>query len=99
LFPLPKCPDRPWGPRRLLFNGYRGSFLGVKGPGREVDWPSPNFSCKNELCYTFTPILCLYGLARETPAFIIIIIIIIILDATSLPVHICDNYFQMQCIK
>ena len=34
------CPDRPWGPPSLLFNGYR-VFPGVKEqPGRDTD-PSP----------------------------------------------------------
>ena len=35
---LPKRPDRFWGPPSLLFNGYRGSLLGVKWPGRLVDY-------------------------------------------------------------
>ena len=30
-------PDRPWDPPSLLYNGYRGSFPGVKRPGRGVD--------------------------------------------------------------
>ena len=34
------CPDRPWGPLSLLYNGYR-VFLGSKErPGRDAD-PSP----------------------------------------------------------
>ena len=34
------CPDRPWGPRSLLYNGYR-VFPGDKEqPGRDTD-PSP----------------------------------------------------------
>jgi hypothetical protein len=34
------CPDRPWGPLSLLYNGYR-DFPGGKGrPGRDAD-PSP----------------------------------------------------------
>ena len=34
------CPDRPWGPPSLLYNGYR-VFLGSKErPGRDAD-PSP----------------------------------------------------------
>jgi hypothetical protein len=33
-----RCSDRPWGPRSLLYNGYR--FLtGVKRPGRGTDHP------------------------------------------------------------
>jgi len=33
------CPDRPWGPSSLLYNGYRVSFPVVKGPGRGADHP------------------------------------------------------------
>jgi hypothetical protein len=33
----PQRPDGLWGPPSLLSNGYRGSFLGVKRPGRETN--------------------------------------------------------------
>jgi hypothetical protein len=37
------CPDRPWGPPSLLYNGYQ-VFPGRKErPGRDAD-PSPPFS-------------------------------------------------------
>jgi len=37
------CPERPWGPPSLLYNGYR-LFLGGKWrPGRDAD-PSPTSS-------------------------------------------------------
>ena len=32
----------PWGPPSLLYNGYTGSFRGVKRPGRGVDHPPPS---------------------------------------------------------
>jgi hypothetical protein len=38
------CPDRPWGPPSLLYNGYRVSFPGVKRPGRPLTtnpYPAP----------------------------------------------------------
>jgi hypothetical protein len=35
------CPDRPWGPLSLLYNGYWVSFLGVKRPGCGVYHPLP----------------------------------------------------------
>ena len=34
------CPDRPWGPPSLLYNGYRVFPGGKKRPGRYAD-PSP----------------------------------------------------------
>ena len=34
------CPDRPWGPSSLLYNGYRLFHGGKKRPGRNAD-PSP----------------------------------------------------------
>ena len=39
------CPDRPWGPPSLLYNGYQISFWGLKRPGRGVDHP-PSSSIK-----------------------------------------------------
>ena len=34
------CPDRPWGPPSLLYNGYRVFPGGKVRPGRNAD-PSP----------------------------------------------------------
>ena len=34
------CPDRPWGPPSLLYNGYRVFLEGKKRTGRDAD-PSP----------------------------------------------------------
>jgi len=34
------CPDRPWGPPSLLYNGYRVFPRGKEWPGRDAD-PSP----------------------------------------------------------
>jgi hypothetical protein len=34
------CPDRPWGPRIFLYNGYRLFPRGKERPGRDSD-PSP----------------------------------------------------------
>ena len=31
------CPDWPWGPPSLLYNGFQISFPGVKQPGRGID--------------------------------------------------------------
>ena len=63
------CPDRPWGPPSLLYNGYRVFPGGKERPGRDAD-PSPPSSTvvKKEYSYTSTspmglrPVqsLCLY---------------------------------------
>jgi len=37
------CPDRPWGPPSLLYNGYRVFPGGKDWPGRDAD-PLPPFS-------------------------------------------------------
>jgi hypothetical protein len=55
------CPDQPWGPPSLLYNGYWVSFLGVKRPGRGDD-PHLMPGLKKEYSYTFTPPLGLHGL-------------------------------------
>ena len=34
------CPDQPWGPPSILYNGYRDFTGGKERPGREAD-PSP----------------------------------------------------------
>jgi hypothetical protein len=39
------CPNRPWGPPSLLYNGYRVFPRGRKRPGRDAD-PSPPSSAE-----------------------------------------------------
>jgi hypothetical protein len=39
------CPDRPWGPPKLLCNGYRVFHGGTKRPGRDAD-SSPTSSAE-----------------------------------------------------
>jgi hypothetical protein len=39
------CPDRPWSPSSLLYNGYRVFPGGRKRPGRDAD-PSPPSSAE-----------------------------------------------------
>ena len=54
------------GPHRLLFNGYRGSFRGLKRLEREVNHSSPSsVEDKKEWSYTSTPPLYLHGIGRS----------------------------------
>jgi hypothetical protein len=57
----PKCPDQPWGPRSLQFNGYGGFSpreAVVKQPAHEVNHSfSSMATLKNE--YSYTPIPCM----------------------------------------
>jgi len=49
------CPDRPWGPPSLLYNGYRVFPGGKERPRRDAD-PSPSSAVvKKEYSYTSTP--------------------------------------------
>ena len=69
-FSPPKIPDRFWGPPSLLFNGYRGSFPGVKLPMRDVDHLRPSGAkTESEWSCTSTPSICLHGMDRETFSF------------------------------
>jgi hypothetical protein len=57
IFSSPRRPDRFWGPRDLLSNGYCGFFPpGVKRPGREADHSPPaSVEVKKIWIYTSTP--------------------------------------------
>jgi hypothetical protein len=50
------CPDRPWGPSSLLYNGYRFFPANKERPGRDAD-PSPPSSAvvMKGWSYTSTP--------------------------------------------
>jgi len=51
------CPDRPWGPPNLLYNGYQ-AFPGCKvRPGRDADLsPPPSAEVKNRVeLYLYSP--------------------------------------------
>jgi hypothetical protein len=52
------CPDRPWGPPSLLYNGYQVFPGGRKRPGREAD-PSPPSSSEVQKQSRVTPLLYL----------------------------------------
>ena len=50
------CPDRPWGPPSLLYNGYRAFAGGKERPGRNADPSSPSSAVvMKEKSYTSTP--------------------------------------------
>ena len=50
------CPDRPWGPPNLLYNGYRIFSGGKEQPRRDADSSSPSSAVvKEEQNYTSTP--------------------------------------------
>jgi hypothetical protein len=57
IFPSPPRPERPWGPRSLLSNGYRRVLAPeVNRPGRETDHSPPSSAkFKNAWSYTSTP--------------------------------------------
>jgi hypothetical protein len=48
------CPDRPWGPPCLLYNGYRVFPGGRKRPGRDAD-PSPLLVPRLKKLYLYSP--------------------------------------------
>ena len=49
------CPDRPWGPPSLLYNGYRVFPGGKERPGRDVDSSPPSSAVvMKESSYTST---------------------------------------------
>ena len=51
------CPDRPWGPHSLLYNGYRVFPEGRVRPGRDADpSPPPSAEVKNRVeLYLYSP--------------------------------------------
>ena len=61
------CPDRPWDPPRLLYNGYRVFLEGKERLGRDAD-PSPSSSTvghKRVKLYLYSP-YGPYGLCRAS---------------------------------
>ena len=51
------CPDRPWGPSNLLYNGYRVYPRGKERPGREADPSAPSSAVfMKGYSYTSTPL-------------------------------------------
>jgi len=52
------CPDRPWGPPSLLYNGYRVFPGGKERPGREADPSPPSSAVGHERVelYVYSPL-------------------------------------------
>jgi hypothetical protein len=51
------CPDRPWFPPSLLYNGYRVFPGGKERLGRDADPSPPSATVKKEYSYTSTPLM------------------------------------------
>ena len=69
-FCFPKGSERLWSPSSLLFNGYRGSLLGMKRPGREVNHAPPSIAEVNiEWSFTSTPPVYFHGVDWENLTF------------------------------
>ena len=61
------CPDRPWGPPSLLYNGYRVFLGGKERPGRDADPSPPSSAIGHERVelYLYSP-YGPYGLYRAS---------------------------------
>ena len=58
------CPNWPWSPPSLLYNGFRVSFLGVKQPGCDIDYrPSSSAEVKERVV---TPLLPLWSFTASS---------------------------------
>jgi hypothetical protein len=71
-FSSPKCPEQLWEPTSLLFDGYRGSFLGIRAQhlGHAVDHSLPSSAeVKKEWSYTTAPPIWLHSMDRDNSAF------------------------------
>jgi hypothetical protein len=67
---FPKRPGWPWGPASLLFSEYRGYFLGVKRPGREVKHSPPsNSEARNGESWTSLQ-LGYFGMKKSTAIWV-----------------------------
>ena len=72
-FSSPHHPDRHLGPPCLLFNGYQGSFLHVKRPGREVNHLPPfSAEIKNGWSYTCIPPISLHCVDKVVNTLLIL---------------------------
>jgi len=75
------CPDRPWDPHSLLYNGYRVFPGGKEQPGRDADPSTPSSAVGHErvAIYLYSrlvaqclnqlslrvPLLCIYRVSQE----------------------------------
>ena len=80
------CPDRPWGPSSLLYNGYRVFPGGKERPGRDADPSIPSSAVGHERVelYRYSPYGS-YGLYRASvPAQGCTLPLLTILQVTSI---------------
>jgi hypothetical protein len=82
------CPDQPWGPPSLLYNGYRVSFPGVKWPGCGVDHlPSSSARVKERVeLYLYCPVRPSWPFLGRTLPFTFTITLIVMCFRSPQPV-------------
>ena len=99
------CPDRPWGPPSLLYNGYRVFHGGKERPGRDAD-PSPPSSAVVMKGYSYTSTLSMGRTACTEPQclykgdlYLYLLTICVMLNCP----HICpyphNSYDSLYCHK
>ena len=73
LFFPPKRPDWLWDPPSLPFNGYGGSFPGVKRPGSDANHLRPScVDVDNEWRYSSASPVCLHVVDSQKSTFFIV---------------------------
>jgi len=80
------CPDRPWSPSSILYNGYRVFSGGKERPGRDADttpilvpWSRKSTAIPLFPLWAVRPVQSLSACTRVHFTFLYIIIIIIII--------------------
>jgi hypothetical protein len=71
------CPDRPWGPPSLLYNGYR-VFPGVRNLPRRTLTPHPLLVLRSKTrveLYVYSPYGAMWPVKRVKPTYFMMVVV------------------------